>query len=84
MTPDVIPTGASEEEIWEELKIRHELEPVRSREEYEAVIDEIIAEKVDFGEIHADEDTEGLKENLVRRYNDIVGTTEAEADVPIE
>lgn len=72
MTSGLIPVGANEEEIWEELKIRHELQPVTSREEYEAVIDEIIAEKVDFGEIHADEDTEGLKENLARRYSDII------------
>lgn len=71
MTLDEIPVGASEDEIFEELKIRHELEPIGSREQYFAVIDEIIAEKIDFGEIHADEDTQLLKDNLARRFEQL-------------
>lgn len=69
--------GSSEQEIFEEVKIRHELEPVQSREEFEGVIDEVIAEKLDFGELDADEDVETLKANVARHYNEICDTYES-------
>lgn len=62
--------GTSEEEIFEELNIRHELEPIGSYDEYAEAIDEIIEEKISFGELHADDDIEGLKDKLLRRYDD--------------
>lgn len=71
MTLDQIPVGASEDEIFEELKIRHELEPIESHAQYLSVIDEIITEKLDFGEIHADEDVQALKDNLARRFEQL-------------
>lgn len=79
MLPVDILAGSSEQEIFEEVKIRHELEPVQSREEFEGVIDEVIAEKLDFGEIDADEDVETLKANVARRYNEICDTYELES-----
>jgi acetyl-CoA carboxylase alpha subunit len=77
MTPAIVPLAPSEAEIFEEVKIRHELEPVQSLEEFEGVIDEIIAEKIDFGEIHPDEDVETLRANIARRYNEMSDTYES-------
>ncbi len=71
MTLEQNPVGTSEDEIFEELKIRHELEPIGSHAQYLAVIDEIIVEKIDFGEIHADEDVQSLKDNLIRRFDQL-------------
>jgi hypothetical protein len=71
MTSDIFAVGASEDEIWEELRIRNELEPIMSHAHYLSVIDEIIAEKIDFGEIHPDEDVQSIKDNLARRFDDL-------------
>lgn len=71
MTSDVFDIGSSEEEIFEELRIRNELEPIMSHAHYLAIVDEIIAEKIDFGEIHPDEDVQLMKDNLARRFSDL-------------
>jgi len=76
MTNDEFSSGTTESEIFEELRIRNELEPIESREHYADVLDEIITEKIDFGELHPDADTESLKENLLRRFDDLVEPTE--------
>jgi len=68
---DIFAVGASEDEIFEELRIRNELEPIMSHAHYASVIDEIIAEKIDFGEIHPDEDVQSIRDNLVRRFDDL-------------
>lgn len=71
MTSDIFDVGSSEEEIFEEIRIRNELEPIVSHAHYLSIIDEIIAEKIDFGEIHPDEDVQLIKDNLARRFDDI-------------
>lgn len=63
--------GTTEEEIFEELRIRNELAPIASFDEYLAVIDEIIEEKLSFGELSADEDTEQIKDRLARRFDEL-------------
>jgi hypothetical protein len=42
-----------------------------SHAQYLSVIDEIIAEKIDFGEIHPDDDVQSIIDNLARRYDDL-------------
>ncbi|MDQ5931843.1 MAG: hypothetical protein QG607_545 [Patescibacteria group bacterium] len=71
MTSEIFDVGSSENEIWEELRIRNELEPIMSHAQYLSVIDEIIAEKIDFGEIHPDDDVQSIVDNLARRYDDL-------------
>lgn len=62
--------GTSEEEIFEELKIRHEIEPISSLEEYIESLDEIVQEKLEFGELHPDDDIENLKSVLIQRFEE--------------
>lgn len=62
--------GTSEEEIFEELKIRHDIEPIGSMEEYMESLDEIVQEKLEFGELHPDDDIESLKSALTRRFDE--------------
>ncbi|MCX6780985.1 MAG: hypothetical protein NT003_02620 [Candidatus Magasanikbacteria bacterium] len=76
MTSDDFSSGVTESEIFEELKIRNELEPIESRDQYSEILDEIIAEKVDFGELNPDDDTVSLKENLMRRFDDLIEPVE--------
>ncbi len=76
MLDEPLEVGTTEQEIFEELKIRHELEPIGSFDEYLAVVDEIVNEKVSFGEIYTDDDTQQIIDSLARRFGELGATVD--------
>jgi hypothetical protein len=61
----------SAENLLLELKKRSRMELVTSQAEYEELIDDIIAEKIEWGELEDGEDNTALREDLVRRWEDV-------------
>jgi hypothetical protein len=61
----------SAENILLELKRRALTELVQSEAAYEELVDDLISEKIEWGELQSDEDTIGIREDLVARWPDI-------------
>ena len=61
----------SVKELLAELKKRARNNLVDSRSAYEDLVDEVINEKVEAGEIDPDEDTENLKDKLLGRWEEV-------------
>ncbi len=62
----------SAENLILELKRRAKRELVTTKDAYEELVDDLIAEKLEWGEIHEDEDTVGLREDLIGRWEDVL------------
>ncbi len=58
------------ETLYGEVKERAEAEGAASREEWNDLVQEVLDEKREFGEIHDDEDVSELREVLQARYED--------------
>ncbi len=69
---EFIGNGTTEEEVFEEIKIRNELAPISTFDEYLSILDEIIEEKVTFGEMNQDEDTQMVKDKLAHRFDELL------------
>jgi hypothetical protein len=61
----------SAENLLLELKRRALTELVQSEAAYEELVDDLISEKIEWGELQSDEDTIGIREDLVARWPDI-------------
>lgn len=64
--------GPSIESLLLELKRRAQRELVTTRDGYEELVDELIAEKLEWGELNNDEDNIGLREDLMGRWPDVL------------
>jgi hypothetical protein len=58
------------EELYSEVKRRAGDEGAYSQEAWNSVVDTVISEKLDYGEVDEDVDVEGLREALESRYQD--------------
>lgn len=54
-----------------ELKKRAKNELVTSEDAYEELVDDLIAEKIEWGELNEDDDIQGLREDLIGRWPDV-------------
>lgn len=55
-----------------ELKKRAKQELVATEDAYEELVDELIAEKIEWGEINEDDDNVTLREDLIGRWPDVL------------
>ncbi|MFA5925565.1 MAG: hypothetical protein WC831_01405 [Parcubacteria group bacterium] len=61
----------SAESLLLELKKRAGQELINSQAAYEELVDELIAEKIEWGELEEDEDNIALREDLIGRWEDV-------------
>jgi len=54
-----------------ELKRRAKQELVTTPDAYEELVDDLLAEKTEWGEINEDDDTQTLREDLIARWPEI-------------
>jgi hypothetical protein len=59
------------ENLLRELKMRAKDELVTSEDAYEELVDDLIAEKTEWGELNEDDDTQGLREDLIGRWPEV-------------
>lgn len=64
-------TEPSIENLLLELKKRAKAELVTGEDAYEELVDDLLAEKVEWGELNEDDDTQGLREDLIGRWEDV-------------
>jgi len=62
----------STENLLLELKRRALEELVTNEAAYEELVDELVAEKIEWGEIHENDDNIGLREDLIGRWPDVL------------
>lgn len=62
----------STENLLLELKRRAKQELVMTEDAYEELVDELLAEKIEWGELDEDEDVQGLREDLIGRWPDVL------------
>lgn len=55
-----------------ELKRRAKQELVTTGDAFEELVDDLIAEKIEWGELNEDDDTQGLREDLIGRWPDVL------------
>lgn len=55
-----------------ELKRRAKAEFITNEGAYEELVDDLIAEKLEWGELQDNEDNIGLREDLVQRWPDVL------------
>lgn len=55
-----------------ELKRRAQRELVTTRDGYEELVDDLIAEKIEWGEINENDDYNTLREDLIGRWPDVL------------
>jgi hypothetical protein len=61
----------SSENLLRELKKRAKGELINTEDAYEELVDDLIAEKIEWGELHEEDDTQGLREDLIGRWPDV-------------
>ncbi len=67
------------------LKRRAKDELVTNGAAYEELVDDLIAEKLEWGELDQDEDTVGMREKLVQRWPEVEEhVRESAKELPIE
>jgi hypothetical protein len=66
----------SVENLLRELKKRARAELVQTQAAYEELIDDLIAEKIEWGEINEEDDYDTLREDLVGRWQDVLDYVE--------
>lgn len=64
-------TEPSIENLLLELKKRAKQELITSEDAYEELVDDLLAEKLEWGELNEDDDTQGLREDLIGRWQDV-------------
>lgn len=58
------------EGLFRELREQAERDGISSREEWGALVEQFLQEKLDVGEFNADEDLEELEDTLKKRYEE--------------
>jgi len=66
----------STENLLLELKKRARAELVTDEAAYEELVDDLIAEKIEWGEINEEDDYDTLRENLIGRWSDVLNYVE--------
>jgi len=54
-----------------ELKRRSREELVTNEAAYEELVDELLAEKIEWGEVHENDDNIGMREDLIARWPEV-------------
>lgn len=63
----------SAENLLLELKKRSKQELISSQAAFEELVDDLIAEKIEWGELDEEEDNVALREDLVQRWEEVEG-----------
>lgn len=60
----------TEDELFNEIVERGRDMTVHTKEEYDSVVEDILNDEVDLGEVDVDDDTEGYEEHLKARFDE--------------